>query len=145
MKKKKGWLSSDQHGRIFRSKITRKSRDFGQSKECLSLCVHICHNSGHSCVALPSNSSTIFFVPQFLNSVKVCSHEQTNTYIPNLSTWQKSGIEHLHLGNSSLSLKLELIHRDQGPKGTRGYSTSRFWNRYSYTTRKILLLDQVVE
>ena len=30
------------------------------------------------------------------------------------------------------------------PKGTQGYSTTRFSNHYSYPTRKILLLDRVV-
>ena len=33
---------------------------------------------------------------------------------------------------------------DQALKGTRGYSTTRFSNHYSYPTRKILLLDRVV-
>ena len=33
----------------------------------------------------------------------------------------------------------------QGPTSTRGYSTTRFSNHYSYPTRKILLLDRVVE
>ena len=34
---------------------------------------------------------------------------------------------------------------DQALTGTRGYSTTRFSDHYSYPTRKILLLDRVVE
>ena len=34
---------------------------------------------------------------------------------------------------------------NQAPTSTRGYSTTRFSNHYSYPTRKILLLDRVVE
>ena len=33
----------------------------------------------------------------------------------------------------------------QALTGTRGYSTTRFSNHYSYPTRKILVLDRVVE
>ena len=35
--------------------------------------------------------------------------------------------------------------RRQALKGTRGYSTTRFSNHYSYPTRKFLLLERVVE
>ena len=36
--------------------------------------------------------------------------------------------------------KIHLISHYQALKGTRGYSTTRFSNHYSYPTRKILLL-----
>ena len=54
--------------------------------------------------------------------------------------------------NTQISLNLccvdyvqGVMNCDQAPTSTRGYSTTRFSNHYSYPTRKILLLDRVVE
>ena len=47
--------------------------------------------------------------------------------------------------NTTSCISFEESTCNQALTGTRGYSTTRFSNHYSYPTRKILLLDRVVE
>ena len=59
-------------------------------------------------------------------------------HLVDLRDQQEFSISKIHHGKC-------IVYCRQAPTSTRGYSTTQFSNYYSYPTRKILLLDRLVE